>query len=211
MEGDALHWSWFAPHDPSGLAALMGGESQYTAALSSFFEKHVSYHQKLGSSLPNPYYWAGNEHSAFTVWMFSFGGRNSCLETQYWSRKITHMHFSATPYGLPGNDDYGAMSSYLLFASLGMFPQAGTTNFVIGSPRVQSASLRLLKMDGMRPTLTIKTYNNSAEENVFVKKLLVNGVDHNSPFIDRSVLVQNEGTTLEFFMHSERASQLCAN
>ena len=206
VEGDALHWSWFVPHDPAGLQVLMGGVDKYDEALTSFFQNHVQYHEKFGSAVPNPYFWAGNEHSFFNVWMFSFG--KNCSQTQYWSRQITQMHFSATPHGIPGNDDYGSMSSYILFTSLGLFPQAGTTQFVIGSPRVQSARVRLRRFNGQTPTLTIKTYNNSPH-NVFVQRLLVNGVEHNSPFIDRSVLVDESGATLEFYMQATPNSGLC--
>jgi putative alpha-1,2-mannosidase len=46
--------------------------------------------------------------------------------------QTTHDHFSNSPHGLPGNDDYGSMSSFLLFAALGVYPNAGTTTFVIG-------------------------------------------------------------------------------
>ena len=43
--------------------------------------------------LPNPYYWAGNEHNLFSVWLFSFAGRSDL--TQKYSRMIMK-----TQYGL---------------------------------------------------------------------------------------------------------------
>lgn len=235
-EGDALHWSWFVPHDVSGLIGLFVDSERgvsdvdplglsFYQALEDFFVEHVKSHEKIGSALPNPYYWAGNEHGAFVAWMFSFGTFGQltatvgdrivggyCTRTQYWSRLLTSMHYSDIANGIPGNDDYGSMSSWLLFASLGLFPQAGTTNYVIGSPRVNEA---FLKLDGHVSSSTvqrfvhIRTYNNSAE-NVFVDKLLINGVEHTSPFIDRSVLVQPGGCELEFFMTATESSGLCA-
>ena len=36
--------------------------------------------------LPNPYYWAGNEHNLFSVWLFAFAGRSDL--TQKYSRMI---------------------------------------------------------------------------------------------------------------------------
>jgi putative alpha-1,2-mannosidase len=73
---------------------------------------------------------------------------------------------------------------------------------------VSSASLTLRHLDGSTSLLAISTHNNS-RENVFVQRLLVNGVEHSSPFIDRSVLAAKGGVTLEFFMQAEAASGLC--
>ena len=103
----------------------------------------------------------------------------------------------------------GAMSSWLMFASLGLYPQAGTTNFLIGSPRVQSANVQLKHAYIASSTLKIITHDNS-EDNVYVQKLLVNGVEHNSPIIDRSVLAAPGGCVLEFYMSSTEYSGLCA-
>lgn len=43
--------------------------------------------------LPNPYYWAGNEHDLFSVWLFSFANRSDL--TQKYSKKILE-----TQYGI---------------------------------------------------------------------------------------------------------------
>jgi putative alpha-1,2-mannosidase len=207
-EGDALHWTTFVPHDPEGLQQLYGSKEAYLRSMDMFFEERFQSQSVLGNAAPNPYYWAGNEVDAFAVWMYSFGAYGDCTRTQYWSRNITHEHYSNTAHGIPGNEDYGAMSTWLLFASLGVFPQAGTTNFVIGSPRVRSASLRLVHIDGSSSTLSIRTVDNSAE-NVYVGSLLVNGKEHRSPFIDRSVLAAPGGCTLVFQMTAEPRSNLC--
>ena len=169
----------------------------------------------------------GNEHDAFAVWMFSFGqlGQHEvhqeddsvlhggyCSRTQYWSRLLTHMHFSSLPNGVPGNEDYGAMATWLLFTSLGLYPQAGTMNYIIGSPRIISATVFLDGHGEWNPlskhALHIVTYNNT-NDNVYVETLYVNGVLHNSPFIDRGVLTQAGGCTLEYHMTSNSSSGLC--
>lgn len=207
-EGDALHWSWFVMHDPAGLMDLFPSPKVYDAALESFFALHVEDRGPFGAALPNPYYWAGNEVDMFAAWMFNFGP--NCTRTQYWTRRLTHMHFSTEPSGVPGNEDYGAQAAWLLFASIGLFPQAGTSQFLIGSPRVQSLHIDLDSHSARKTDsfIDITTVNNS-EENVFVEKLLVNGEEHSSPFIDRSILVAEGGVTLEFTMTSIPLSGLC--
>jgi putative alpha-1,2-mannosidase len=142
----------------------------------------------------------------FALWMFNF--ESDCARAQYWSRNVTNVHFTNTPHGVPGNEDYGSMASWLLFTSLGIFPQAGTTNFMIGSPRVKDASIRLTHLDGSTSVLNVVTNNNSAE-NVYVESLLVNGQPYASPVIDRSILAAPGGCKLEFTMTSTPKSGLC--
>jgi predicted alpha-1,2-mannosidase len=204
-EGNAMHYSWFVPHDPEGLMALYESPEAFDASLQSFLSNHVPYHEKFGSAVPNPYYWAGNEHDFLAPWLFNVGP--NCINGQYWTRKLTYMHFSNTPHGIPGNDDYGSMSTWLLFGSLGIFPQAGTSRFFIGAPRVNTASIRLKHWNAPSTLLEIVTHNNS-QENTYIEKLLVNGKEWTVPYIDRSVLTSSD-VKLEFFMSSTPFSGLC--
>lgn len=72
--------------------------------------------------LPNPYYWAGNEHDLLSVWLFSYTNHSEL--TQKYSRKILETSYGVDGAGLPGNDDYATMSAWLIFASLGFYPVA---------------------------------------------------------------------------------------
>jgi predicted alpha-1,2-mannosidase len=207
IEGDTLHWTTFVPHDPEGLMGLHKSPADFQEKMESFFANHVSYHEEHGSAAPNPYFWMGNEVDSFAVWMFNNPGID-CSRAQYWSREITHLHFTNTPHGVPGNEDYGAMASWLIFASFGFYPQAGTTNYYLGSPRMQSGKVNVVHLDGSSSTISVNTINNSAE-NVYVEKLMVNGVEYKSPIIDRSVLTSKAGCVLEFHMTNTPASGLC--
>ena len=51
--------------------------------------------------------------------------------------------YDTNPGGLPGNDDGGTMSAWLAFASLGVFPIAGTDFYLLGSPIFSEAILHL--------------------------------------------------------------------
>lgn len=206
-EGDALHYLFFVPHDVPGLMSLWPSLQDFDADLTIFMDEHVAPHEKYGSAVPNPYYWAGNEHDHLSPFLFNFGA--NCTKTQYWARRLTEMHFSNTPHGDPGNEDYGAMSSWLLYTSLGLFPLSGTSTLLIGSPRVVSASVRLTRWQAAEDTLlSIVTHNNS-QDNVYVERVLINGRALTSPFVDRSELVSSSTVTLEFFMTSEPKSDLC--
>lgn len=72
--------------------------------------------------------------------------------------------------GIPGNNDSGALSSYYVFLALGLFPVAGHPYFLIGSPFIDEAEVRL--SSGSK--LNIKVNSNS-EENIYVEKVIFNG------------------------------------
>jgi predicted alpha-1,2-mannosidase len=205
-EGNALHWTYFVPHDVEGLKALYPSEEAFETQLIEFFDKHLEFQRAYGNLLPNPYFWAGNEPTMLTPWLFNYG--KQCHLTQYWTRTITHLHFSNKASGLPGNDDYASMSTFLLFSSLGVYPAATKDYYLIGSPRVQSASLLLQRADGSFSTLSITTHDNSAD-NVYVQKLLVNGLEWTSTQLPTAVLKAAQGCTLEFFMGPHASSSLC--
>jgi putative alpha-1,2-mannosidase len=81
------------------------------------------------------------------------------------------MQYKNTPDGLGGNDDAGQMSAWYIFSSLGFYPVApGTTNYAIGSPSVNGATLHLEN----GKTFTIEAKNQSAK-NVYVKSISLNG------------------------------------
>lgn len=85
---------------------------------------------------------------------FNVAGRADL--TQKWSRAVIKQSYDTAPHGVPGmrvgagklilephffvslsdtgNDDYGALSSWLVFAMLGFYPLAGTNRYFLGSP-----------------------------------------------------------------------------
>ena len=217
LEGDALQWTWFVPHDIPGLIALFPTPNDFQSTLESFFENHYGPHNKYGSLLPNPYYWAGNEVDMMTPWYFNFV---DCRRTQYWTRTVVPMHFSNSPAGIPGNDDYGTMSAFLLFSALGLYPLASSTRYFIGSPSVSKMSVALSssplhnqRLSDSGSILEMIAYNNT-EGNVYVEKLLINGIEYSDPFLEHSMLLGAKGrgaSKLEFYMSSTPYSGLCSS
>lgn len=199
-EGDAYHYAYYAFQDIPGLIDLYDSPEAFDEALLSIFTNSLDH--PFGEPVPNKYYWAGNEHDILYPWFFNFGP--NCSHTQEWTRKLTHLHYNTSPHGIPGNDDYGALSSWLLWASLGLHPLPGSGIFFVGSPRVSKATVYLTQLleDGVEGDVSLRvvTYNNS-DVNVFVKELYVDGVEVTTPFLERSQIEQ--GALLEFHMTSD--------
>ena len=59
-------------------------------------------------------------------------------------RRIATELYSPTPDGEPGNDDLGAMSSWYVWAALGMYPETpGSADLVLASPLFPHVTITL--------------------------------------------------------------------
>ncbi len=105
-EALSAEYSLSVPHDVRGLIELCGGPSEFRKRLDTFFE--------------NGHYNVGNEPSFLTPFLYHYIGRPDLSSQRIAS--IVGEDFSDTPDGLPGNDDSGAMSAWLIWAMLGKYP-----------------------------------------------------------------------------------------
>lgn len=137
-EGNALQYTWYAPHDLDDLAAVMGGREATLARLEQFFRDSEG---EVVGLMPQQYYWHGNEPDIHASFIFS--ALDDHAGSARWSRWIVRERYDDTPAGLPGNDDAGTLSAWLVFASLGVFPLAGTDVYLLGSPLFSEATLHL--------------------------------------------------------------------
>ncbi|CAF4768312.1 unnamed protein product, partial [Rotaria sp. Silwood2] len=129
--------------------------------------------------LPNPYYWPGNEHNLFSVWQFNYANRSYL--TQKYSRWLLNHAYTTKPDGLPGNDDYGTMSAWYIFTSMGFYPLSGSSTYLIGSPAFDRIKISRNKN---QCNLLINVHNNSPT-NIYVERVLLNGkILSTFPFID---------------------------
>jgi predicted alpha-1,2-mannosidase len=142
-EGNAAQYTWAVPQDLGSLFALMGGDAAATSNLETFFSQLTD-----GPFLP--YDWPGNEPNLWTPWEFDFSG--APWRTQGEVRQIASSLYFLTPKGEPGNDDLGALSSWYVWAALGLYPVTpGTANLALASPMFSTSTIYLA--DGK--TLTI--------------------------------------------------------
>jgi predicted alpha-1,2-mannosidase len=137
-EGNAFHYTWYVPQDLAGLADAMGGRDVMLGRLEELFERSVDEAPVTGL---RTYYWHGNEPDIQYPFLFSAMDRPDA--SARWSRWVLRTMYGTGPDGLPGNDDAGTLSAWLIFGSLGMFPIAGTDHYLLGSPIFTRAVLHL--------------------------------------------------------------------
>ena len=193
-EGSAKQWRFSVPHDPEALITLFGGSAAFTEELTAFMEGA----SPLGSAInPGPNYWQGNEHDLHALFLFNEAGHPEL--TQQWSRWALRTRYGIGPGGIPGNDDAGALSSWYVLSALGLYPQAGTENYWLGSPEVEHAWLEL----GQGHRLEIRAYGQKAHRD-YVKRVFLNGHRICGPTLQHSDLVDG---LLEFWMSDDPAPQ----
>ena len=197
-EGTSWSWTFFVPHDPAGLADLMGGEEAFVEKLDSLFA--VSSHV----TGPNPasditgrvgQYAHGNEPAHQILYMYNYVG-------QPWrSHKrisdILYTMYRPTPDGICGNDDSGQMSAWYVMSAMGIFPQMhGNGVYCVGTPMFQD-----LKMHHPKGTLTILAPE-ASRENCYVQSLKVNGEPYTKSWFTHEQLFGGD-VVLEFEMGAE--------
>ena len=134
-EGNAVQYTWSVPQDLAALSSLMGGDAQAVKKLNSFFTV-------LNAGRDRPFDWAGNEPSLWTPWEYDYFGAPS--QAQGVVRKIADQLYSDTPANEPGNDDLGAISSWYVWAAIGMYPVTpGSADLALASPLFPNVSMTL--------------------------------------------------------------------
>ncbi len=117
-EATSEEYSLSIPHDVPGLIEACGGKEAFRERLDSFFHKG--------------YYNVANEPSFLTPCLYHWIGRPD-LST-LWVHRIIKDCYTDQSDGLPGNDDSGAMSSWLAFHMMGLYPNAGLDYYLLNIP-----------------------------------------------------------------------------
>ncbi len=176
-EGNAWQYLWYAPHDLAGLAELMGGRERLLERLRLFFDRSRAEERGLPPPL---WYWHGNEPDLHAAFVFTELGAPA--EGAITSRWIARTMYGDGPTGLPGNDDGGTLSAWLVFASMGLFPIAGRDDYLIGSPLLTRTELAL--GDG---TFVIEAPEGS-EQAPYVGRALLDGTALDGPRVPHEAL-----------------------
>jgi predicted alpha-1,2-mannosidase len=161
-EGNAIQYTWSVPQDLHGLFRAMGGNAKVVGELDHFFTR-------LNTSRKQPYDWAGDEPALGIPWEYDAAA--APWRTQDVVRRIATQLYSPTPNGEPGNDDLGAMSSWYVWAAIGMYPELpGRADLFLASPMFSHETITL----GNGRKIEIDAPN-ASNANRYVQSLRVDG------------------------------------
>ncbi|SRX94159.1 hypothetical protein MSP7336_02407 [Mycobacterium shimoidei] len=134
-EGNAEQYLWWVPHNVAGLVTALGGRNPVADRLDRFTKK-------LNAGPREPYLWLGNEVNFGVPWLYNYIGQP--WKTQALVDRARSQLFGPTPDGAPGNDDLGALSSWYVWAALGLYPStSGALILTINTPLFDRAEIKL--------------------------------------------------------------------
>ena len=128
-EGSAWNYTFFVPHDVEGLIKLMGGNKAFVNKLQMVFDEGL--------------YDPANEPDIVYAHLFSRVPGEE-WRTQKLIHELLAKHFHNAPNGIPGNEDTGTMSAWVIFNMLGFYPDCpGEPAYTLTSPVFTKATLHL--------------------------------------------------------------------
>lgn len=186
VEGNGAQFTWFVPHDLSGLFGLMGGKDQAIKRLQQQFEWSAWHGFCNEHPDENPKFVDGkrtwlnysNQPNMQVAYVFNHAG--APWLTQYWSREVVNQVFSGlSPYtGYSGEEDQGLMGSLSTLMKIGLFQMTGGTEenpyYEIGSPLFDAVTIHLNQHYYKGKTFRIEAMNTSST-NRYINAASING------------------------------------
>lgn len=182
-EGNAWNYTFYVPHDVLGLAKLMGGKKSFVDKLQMVFDKG--------------YYDPANEPDIAYAHLFSYF-KGEEWRTQKQVRRLLDTYFKNAPEGIPGNDDTGTMSAWVVFNMMGFYPDCpGEPAYTLTSPVFDKITIQLDKAQWGKDKLVIETEKSSANAEL-ISRMTLGGKPLNSYRISHDALLK--GGELKFFL-----------
>lgn len=191
VEGTGAQYLWMVPFNVHELFRMLGGNEAAIRRLDDFFHDEQGNWALLNGKLHPGF---DNEPCLETPWLYDFAG--APYKTQQAVRAILDTLWHDTPGGIPGNDDLGEMSSWYVWAALGMYPEIpGRAELVLASPLFPEAEIH--RQSG---TIRIKARRQNTSA-FFIESLRVNGRAWTRPWLPAAFIRQ--GGTLEFALSGQ--------
>lgn len=186
IEGNAYQYAFMAPHDIKGMIKLYGGKKSFVNELQNVFDQ-------------NQFDMANEPDIAYPFFFNYVKGEE--WRSQKLVRQLSNQYFQNKPAGLPGNDDTGTMSAWLVYAMMGFYPASiGDNVYQITSPVFDEIEIELNNEYYSGNKITIKTHHNS-KDNIYIQSIKLNGTPLKKFNITHKDLVQ--GAVLELEMGSK--------
>ncbi|EAQ87760.1 hypothetical protein CHGG_04379 [Chaetomium globosum CBS 148.51] len=178
FESSIWEYGFFVPHDQASLITLYGGPTAFISRLNYLHDHSITY--------------ISNEPSFLTVFQYHYAGRPalSALRSHFYIPAF----FSPTPGGLPGNDDSGAMGSFVAFAMMGLFPNPGQDVYLITPPFFEAVHITH-PLTGR--TATVRNVNfDPGYAAVYVQSATLDGEPHTRNWVDHSFFTEGKELVL---------------
>lgn len=197
-ENNGYVYRWDVIHNISDLVTMIGGNQAFVDGMEDMYNTPLGkgrpdfYHQ-FGDHTGNVGQFSmGNEPSMHIPYLYNYAGQP--WRTQKRIRNLIKQWFRNDLMGIPGDEDGGGLTSFVVFSHLGFYPiTPGLPMYTIGSPYFSKATIAL--NNGKTFTIVCKNY---APDNKYIQSATLNGVPLNKTWFSHDDLMK--GGTLEFVM-----------
>ncbi|NMM48350.1 GH92 family glycosyl hydrolase [Marinigracilibium pacificum] len=171
VEGTAWQYLFFVPHALDTLKSVMGKETFYNKLTAVFDEGHFDMTNEPDISYP---------------YIFNYIEGKEDLTAQH-IHKLIEEHFTLDKNGIPGNDDAGTLSAWLVFSMMGIYPDVpGKPHYQITTPTFDTIKIKLNPAYYTGESLIINKQGN----NVTLNEILFNGESLDSYKIDHQTITK---------------------
>ncbi|MBQ8520583.1 MAG: GH92 family glycosyl hydrolase [Bacteroides sp.] len=181
-ENNGWVYRWDVPHNVADLVQLMGGNEQFVANLDQTFAEPLgrskyAFFAKLPDHTGNVGQFSmANEPSLHVPYLYNYAGQP--WKTQKRIRQMLKTWFRNDLMGIPGDEDGGGMTAFVVFSSLGFYPVTpGSPSYNIGSPLFTDA--KIVMSNGKVFEIEAK---NASDTNKYIQSATLNGKEWNKPW-----------------------------
>ena len=200
-ENNGWTYRWDIQHHVDDLIRLMGGAEHFIKNLDTTFREPLGKPKyKFYSQLPDHtgnvgQFSMGNEPSLHIPYLYNYA--QAPWKTQQRIRSLIHQWFRNDLMGVPGDEDGGGLSSFVVFSMMGFYPVTpGLPVYQIGSPFFSSVKLQLDNGN----VVEIIAQNNSTD-NKYIQSARLNGKPWSKPCFSHADI--ENGGKLEFIMGNQ--------
>lgn len=197
-ENNGWTYRWDVQHNLADLAHLMGGREQMVANLDQTFAEDMGrgkreFYYHLPDQTGNiGQFSMANEPSLHIPYIYNYGG--APWKTQKRIRQCLKTWFRNDVMGIPGDEDGGGLTSFVVFSSMGFYPVTpGLPIYNIGSPLFEDVQISLPSGKVFRIIA-----KNCSDTNKYIQSARLNGKQWNKPWFSHDDI--KDGGTLELKM-----------
>jgi predicted alpha-1,2-mannosidase len=192
-ENNGYTYTWDVAQDFNGLIEMMGGTAKAAANLDQLFREPLGRSRyEFQAKFPDStsmvgQFSMGNEPSLAIPYIYDRLG--APWKTQKRVRMLLESFFTDTLQGMPGDEDGGGMSAFVVFSMMGFYPVTpGIPIYDIGSPVFERTTIHL--KNGKEFVIVA---HHASRDNKYVENVRLNGKPLNQIWF-RHADIANGGT-----------------
>ncbi len=204
-ENNGWTYRWDVQHNIPDLIDLMGGKSEFANNLDALFSTPMGrgkreFYTQLPDQTGNVgQFTMANEPSLHIPYLYNYAGQP--WKTQKVIRMLLHEWFRNDLMGVPGDEDGGGMTSFVVFSYMGFYPVTpGLPVYNIGSPiftnvKIHLANGKIFEIEA----------NNASTENKYIQSATLNGDTWDKPWFSHPDLANGGKLVIEMGPKANRS------